>query len=336
MTTYTLHVTGTHCASCKVLIEDILSEQPEVSRVTVDLSKRTVQVEGTFPDDPETLSDKWTKVLSSHRYILSTEKQFSANEHAATLLAIPIGIIVLVLFYLLQRSGFLNIGFEGSMTPLSALLIGVIASLSTCLAVVGGLVLSLSAKISQEVFTARPFLFFHTGRLAGFALLGGMLGLIGETLAISPQVTMGLGILAALVMVILGLNLLGVFHITKRFQFVLPRHMFDRLTQIENGFLAPFIVGVGTFFLPCGFTQAMQINALSSGSFGAGMTVMGMFALGTLPMLMLLSFGSFRFAHTRFASLFFKTAGVVVIGFGLFALLSSLTILGIIQPLLNI
>ncbi len=29
----------------------------------------------------------------------------------------------------------------------------------------------------------------------------------------------------------------------------------------------PIIVGVGTFFLPCGFTQSMQIAALSSGSF---------------------------------------------------------------------
>jgi sulfite exporter TauE/SafE len=60
------------------------------------------------------------------------------------------------------------------------------------------------------------------------------------------------------------------------------------------------------------------------------------FALGTLPMLSLLSFGSASFAHSKHASLFFKSAGIVVIGLGLFALLSSLASLGIINPLFNI
>lgn len=336
MTTHILHVSGTHCPSCKVLIEDLLGEQPGVSRVDVNLSKRIVTIEGSISDDPEKISSEWSQLLAPHKYTLSAEKQYVATEHSATLLAIPIGAVILILFYLLQRSGVLNLGFEGGITPWTALMIGVVASLSTCLAVVGGLVLSLSAKISQEVSSIRPFIFFHIGRLSGFILLGGILGLIGEALSISPSVTVGLGIIAALVMVILGVNLLDVLHLTKRFQFVLPRSVFDRLTRIESGYFAPLLIGTGTFFLPCGFTQSMQIASLSSGSFATGMIIMGMFALGTLPMLTLLSFGSFRFAHTRYAPLFFKTAGVVVIGFGLFALSASLASLGIIHPLFNI
>jgi len=62
---------------------------------------------------------------------------------------------------------------------------------------------------------------------------------------------------------------------------------------------------------------------------------MGMFALGTFPILALLSFGTFRFAQSRFAPLFFKTAGVVVVGFGLFSLSASLASLGIISPLIS-
>jgi hypothetical protein len=53
-------------------------------------------------------------------------------------------------------------------------------------------------------------------------------------------------------------------------------------------------------------------------------------------MLALLSFGSASFAHSRHAPLFFKSAGVVVIGLGLFALLAGLAGLGIIEPLFNI
>ena len=118
-------------------------------------------------------------------------------------------------------------------------------------------------------------------------------------------------------------------------QFALPRKIFDFLIKAENGFFAPFIAGIATFFLPCGFTQSMQFAALSSGSFAGGGLIMGTFVLGTFPMLALISFGSFRFAHTRYAQLFFKTAGVVVIGFGLLSLSASLAGLGIIKPLFN-
>ena len=80
----------------------------------------------------------------------------------------------------------------------------------------------------------------------------------------------------------------------------------------------------------------MQIAAVGSGSFISGMLIMFAFALGTLPMLALLSFGSASFAHGRHAPLFFKSAGVVVVGLGIFALLAGLAGLGVIYPLFNI
>jgi sulfite exporter TauE/SafE/copper chaperone CopZ len=336
MTTHTFHVSGTHCASCKILIEDILGEEEGVTRVDVNLSKRLVTLEGDIADEPEMIAKQYSELLAPHHYVLSTEVVHAKEGHTMTILALPIGVVLLFLFYLLQHSGLLHIGFDGKMTPVTALTIGVVASLSSCLAIVGGLVLSLSARIAKDVSRVRPFVLFHLGRVVGFFLLGGVLGSIGGVLQISPFVTTLFGIIAATVMIILGINLLEVVHLTARFQLVLPRGVFDRLTRIEDGFTAPIVVGVGTFFLPCGFTQAMQIFALSTGSFVGGMTIMGMFALGTLPMLALLSFGSFRFAQTRYAPLFFKSAGVVVIGFGVFALSGALASLGIINPLITL
>ena len=96
------------------------------------------------------------------------------------------------------------------------------------------------------------------------------------------------------------------------------------------------LVGVATFFLPCGFTQSMQVAALSSGSFTSGMLIMFAFALGTLPMLSLLSFGSASFAQSKYAPLFFKSAGVFVVGLSIFAILAGLASLGIINPLFSI
>ena len=59
-------------------------------------------------------------------------------------------------------------------------------------------------------------------------------------------------------------------------------------------------------------------------------------ALGTFPVLALLSFGSGSLARSKHAPLFFKSAGVVVIGLGVFAILAGLAGLGIISPLFSI
>lgn len=336
MKKYALHVQGTHCHSCKILIEDVLIEHKEISGVTVNLHKQMVEIEGDITSSPEELVQLLNPLLETHKYSLSVDKRVQEKDFKTLITAIPIGLAVLALFFLLQKSGIINFGFEGGLTPLTALMIGVIASVSTCLAVVGGLILSLSAQVSQNTSSFRPFAFFHIGRVAGFMVLGAALGALGSALAINHTVTAVLGLIAAFVMIILGINLLDLFQLTKSFQLALPKGLFAKITKIENGFLAPFIIGVATFFLPCGFTQSMQIAALSSGSWLQGALIMTMFVLGTLPMLVLISFSSFKFAHTKYASLFFKSAGIIVIGLGLFAFLAGLAGLGVIRPLFNI
>ncbi|MCB9806709.1 sulfite exporter TauE/SafE family protein [Candidatus Peribacteria bacterium] len=112
-------------------------------------------------------------------------------------------------------------------------------------------------------------------------------------------------------MIILGFNLLGML---TQMNATFPTGIFQTLRKIEHKTLTPIIIGSITFFLPCGFTQSMQVAALSSGSFFGGGSIMLAFVLGTFPMLALLSFGVSGFSQSRYAELFFKTAGVVVIG----------------------
>jgi sulfite exporter TauE/SafE len=234
----------------------------------------------------------------------------------------------------LQKSGILNFGIGGQSTPITGFIIGLVASVSSCLAIVGGLILSLSAKIVEDDSNnKKPFYLFHIGRLVGFAVLGGALGLIGKGLGINYIFSSILTLLASLIMIGLGLNLTGTF---KKSKFTLPSGIFNFFRKVEHQTFAPLLLGVGTFFLPCGFTQSMQVVALSSGSLISGALIMFFFALGTLPMLALLSFGSASFAHSKYAPLFFKSAGIIVIGLGIFALLSQLTALGVINPLFSI
>lgn len=336
MKNYTLHVSGTHCASCKILIEDILGDQDMVKGVHVNLKKEIVHIDTDSNTSPEELASLLTEKIKSYGYTLSVDKIIKEKQSDDIIWkAIPIGLVFLVLFFILQKSGILNLGIGGKTTPATSFIIGLIASVSSCLAIVGGLVLSLSAKVMQDddKSAKKPFILFHLGRVLGFALLGGLLGLIGKAIGINFMFSAILGLIASTVMILLGLNLVGVF---KKSKLTLPSNLFAYFRKVEHATIAPILIGIGTFFLPCGFTQSMQVAALSSGSFISGMGLMLAFALGTLPMLALLSFSSVSFAHSKHAPLFFKSAGVVVIGLGIFALLAGLAGIGIISPLFNI
>ncbi|MBP6868511.1 MAG: sulfite exporter TauE/SafE family protein [Candidatus Pacebacteria bacterium] len=335
MKTYIFHVSGTHCASCKILIEDTLNEQDQIHNVRVDLKKETVEIETESRQSPLELARTLTDAIKSNGYTLTVEKTVKeAQKDSVMWRALPIGLGILVLFFWLQKSGILDLGIGGQITPATSFIIGLIASVSSCLAIVGGLVLSLSAKISQDnVSDTKTFLLFHAGRIVSFAVLGGILGAVGGAVGISFTFTTILGLVASLVMLVLGLNLIGVF---KKNKIALPLGVFNFFRRIEHKTLTPLTLGFATFFLPCGFTQSMQVSALGSGSFVSGMLIMLAFALGTLPMLLFLSFGSASFAHGKHAPLFFKTAGVVVIGLALFALLAGMASVGIINPLFTI
>jgi sulfite exporter TauE/SafE/copper chaperone CopZ len=335
MKTHTFHVSGTHCASCKIFIEDTLNEQDFIQDARVDLKREIVELKTVSDQTPEDLAKTLTTKIQSHRYALSVEKAAKERQNGDVIWkALPIGLGFLALFFLLQKSGVLNLGIGGQTTPVTSFIIGLIASVSSCLAIVGGLVLSLSAKISQDNENdTKTFVLFHAGRLISFAILGGVLGILGNAIGINFMFTSILGLLASLVMLSLGLNLVGVFAKNK---IALPSGIFNFFRRIEHKTFTPLVLGFATFFLPCGFTQSMQVSALSSGSFVSGFLIMFAFALGTLPVLVLLSFGSASFAHGKHAPLFFKSAGIVVVGLGLFALLAGLAGLGIINPLFNI
>src|SRR3989344_7967521 len=185
MKTYTFHVTGTHCASCKILIEDILmdsmgspqDERSFVKSVRVNLKREIVEIETDSEKSQAELVDILNEKIKSHKYSLTIDKSIKENKKDDVIWkALPIGILFLVLFFWLQKSGVLNFGIGGQTTPTTSFIIGLIASVSSCLAIVGGLVLSLSAKVAQDDDNAvdkRNFTLFHIGRIASFALLGG-------------------------------------------------------------------------------------------------------------------------------------------------------------------
>lgn len=336
-TDHVFHVNGMHCKACTLLIEETFKELPNIVSVQASLSKNQVSVTGEFADTPEVIAEELTKLVKTRGYTISVEKNPRAAVWGDFVYAIPMAAFIILGFLMLQKVGLTSLITSSNVSLGTAFVIGLIASVSSCLAIVGGLVLSLSASSAREGGTWRTQTLFHIGRLGGFFILGGLIGLLGSSLHLGLTANIVLGIIVALVMLILGVNLLDVFHFAKKLQFTLPKWLSRHVVRgsRHDHYFAPLFVGVGTFFLPCGFTQSMQLYALSTGSFIQGALTMIVFALGTLPMLALLSFGSLNIAHKPWKGIFFKTAGIIVIMLALFNLSNALATAGIINPIFN-
>jgi len=336
--TLILYIKGMHCRACILLTELEATEVPYITSARSDLKEHTITVDGDLAGkSPQVVAVELTDVLRPHGYTVSVEKQEHINSWADFRVAIPIAFAFIAGFVALQKLGIVNLVQAGSVTYGTAFIIGIVASLSTCMAVVGGLVLSMSATFAKEGDKVRPQVLFHIGRLISFFVLGGVIGALGSAFTLNATASFALGIIIAAVMLILGINLLGVFHWSKRLQPAMPKFLARHAYGASklNHTLTPFLVGVATFFLPCGFTQSMQIYTLGTGSFLQGALTMGSFALGTLPVLSAVSFSSFSINNKSYAGIFFKTAGLIVILFGLYNLMNALVVAGVILPLFS-
>ncbi len=338
LTTYTFHVHGMHCNACILMIESELNDLPQINQVTADLKNHSVEVVGNFNNKThEEIAHELTIPLQPHGYTISIDKQQHTTNWSDFKIALPVALGFAVLFVLLQKIGIVNLAQTNQVTYGTAFIIGIIASLSTCMAVVGGLLLSMSATFAKEGDKIKPQLLFHGGRLISFFILGGVIGLIGSAFTLNTAATFILSLVIGLVMLILGINLLDTFPWAKKFQPAIPKAIAKRMHGVSkfNHTLTPLLVGIATFFLPCGFTQSMQLYTLTTGNFIQGGLTMLAFALGTLPVLALISFSSFSIQKRAGAGIFFKTAGLIVIMFALFNLINSLVIVGLISPVFN-
>lgn len=329
-----------HCKSCEILVEDQLKEVKDVRKVVVNHQKDTAEIyyHGNSPD----LEAIKTAITKAGYSVGKEETKGWFSKNKADYKELGMAALFLVgLYFILKGLGLTSLNIlpsnDGGITVSLVLLIGLTAGFSTCMALVGGLVLGLSARHNElhpeatplEKF--RPHLFFNLGRVIGYAFLGGLLGLLGSAIQLSTFSLGVLTIIVGLIMLIMGLQLIEIFPWAHKLKLTLPKGLSRVLGigghQKEYSHKSSTILGASTFFLPCGFTQAMQVIAISTGSFFYGGVVMGLFALGTVPGL--LSLGGLTSAvKGAFAQKFFKFAGLVVLLFALFNISNGLGLTG--------
>jgi len=316
-------IRGMHCRSCEILIEEKLKEIPGLKNISVDFKKQRAEF---FLNHPATINQV-TEAISSAGYSVGVEEKNWISSDPVEYKELGIALVILIVLYIVVKSfGLTNIsaGIKGSPSSLLVvLLVGLTAGVSTCMALVGGLILGISARHSEKHPEAtplqkfRPHLFFNLGRISSYALLGGVIGLIGKAFQLSNSVLGLLIIGVGFVMLVLGLQLTGLFPKISSGSFTLPTSLSKLLGlkkhhEKEYSHWNSIITGALTFFMPCGFTQAMQLYAMSTGNFWSGAAIMGVFALGTAPGLLGIG-GITSVIRGGFAKKFFKFAGLLVI-----------------------
>ena len=320
-------VSGMHCASCELIIEKGVLKRKGVE--VVEASKSRGEVRIGYRDKKPSLK-KLNKMFASQNYKFSLKKEENEagkNDWRKTGLVGIVSMGVIGGFLLLNRYGISAMAGVGSKTGmLGFVLFGLMAGVSSCAALVGGMVLSLTKQWGGG---AKAQILFNGGRLLAYVVAGLILGTVGKAVGISVTFSSILVFGVALLMLIMGLQMLGV-KVAQRVTIGLPKGISKMISG--DGWAkkdhVPAIIGALTVFLPCGFTITTAGLAVTSGDPITGMLMMLMFALGTVPMLLLIGLSSMKILEKpHWSDTFLKIAGIVVLFLAVFNINSQLIVL---------
>ena len=335
-----LKIYGMHCASCEVLIEQKFKKIAGVEKVSVNHANGKAQLlcsrEPNLAELNNLVKADGYRVSFWHDRHQQIQLDRDKNTAKDYLQMGGIFLVIVSLYSILKQFDLVpSISISRHMSYGVIFLIGLFAAISTCIAVVGGLLLAMAGKYNEShpdltgIQKLKPHIYFNAGRVAGYTAFGAAIGGLGSVLTLSPRANGYLIILVSAVMLMLGFQLLHIFPWLRRFSPKMPKfigHKIHDLSMKENK-SAPFVLGASTFFLPCGFTQSLQLYVLASGDWRIGALTMLTFSLGTMPALFSLSAIS-SFAKGAFQKHFLKFAGVLVVLLSVFNINNGLTLAG--------
>jgi sulfite exporter TauE/SafE len=163
--------------------------------------------------------------------------------------------------------------------------------------------------------------------LISYTLVGGIVGALGSVLRISTGVQAAIQIIAAAFMVLMALNMLDL-GVLKGLLPTLPAGLRARL--LGKGRYSSLWIGLLNGLMPCGPLQAMQLYALSTGSWYMGALSMACFCLGTIPLMLGFGLVSGKL-NKQFAKPMRIASGVLVLVMAMAMLTRGLSLAGV-QP----
>src|SRR5262245_51208207 len=216
--TLALAIGGMSCSNCEVLVERRFRALPGIKCVKVNHVRGYAEVEHAGELDVSTLQ----RAVADDGYVVSlwdgrapAPPRAAARDYVqiAGIFAVLIGILFgLQYFDLLPR----GLAVSNSMSYGLVFLIGLVASVSSCMAVTGGLLVAAAATYNASnpalsgAERLKPHLYFNAGRIISYTLFGPATGALGSALTLSATANGILTIAASAIMILLGFQMLGI------------------------------------------------------------------------------------------------------------------------------
>lgn len=180
-------------------------------------------------------------------------------------------------------------------------------------------------------------LLYTAGRIFTYASLGAMAGFGGQRLsgltAFGINSTAILAFVAGGLLIYEGLITAGVWRrfSSARGAAVCPASGLLKSMLQQGNHTGVFLAGVATGFVPCGLVYAFLLTAARTGNLSTGALVMGVFGLGTLPMMVGTGICA-SLLPMRWRGRLFVIAGWCVVGMGAISLYRGWAFLTISDP----
>ena len=241
-------------------------------------------------------------------------------------------IILLAIYIIFKHLGWLNIfnifpSVEIGMNYGMLFVIGLLTSVH-CIAMCGGINLSQSvanSKTDNKIWKSN--LYYNIGRVISYTTVGGIVGAIGSVISFNGIFRGIVAIIVGLAMVIMAINMLGIFPKLRKFSIRVPKKLATFLNKSKKG-KSSFYIGLVNGLMPCGPLPSMQLYSLSTGSFIGGATAMFLFSLGTVPLMF--GFGTIASKlNKKFTEKMLTISALIIFILGIGMLNNGLTLSGI-------
>lgn len=176
----------------------------------------------------------------------------------------------------------------------------------------------------------QPILLFMAAKLVAYTILGLLLGLLGSTFQLTPELQGAFQLAIGIFLVGNALRMLNVHPIFRYFSFEPPSSVTRYIRKVGkqgDSWVTPVFLGLLTVLIPCGVTQSMMAVAVGSGSPMLGALILFAFVIGTSP-----TFVGISWLATNLAGMFQKSfnliVAVVILSLGLWTMNSGLVLVG--------
>lgn len=318
-----------HCISCELIIEKSLKKLDWVDLIMVNHKKWIMEInynkESDYKNVVEVIESNWFSVVENWKDIKVEKSQDIVKSNIIAILLIIIFVMLSQLFDLYSF-----IPDTSTLSYSSAFLIWIIASVSTCLAITWWIIIWFSKYIDSTKSTKwhiKVQLWFQIWRILWFFVLGWLLWYLWEIFSLWFSFNWILSFLVGFVLLYMWLNILWLFPSVTKFWIHMPKSFASKIEALWKPKYSP-IVWALSFFLPCWFTQTMQLLAVSSWSFWVWWTVMFFFALWTFPVLFSVWLWSSYFNEKKY-HLLNKIIWAIVVFFWIFTITNSYNLLQI-------